>query len=138
MAITTLYSDTNNNPWEEGTTPTYTTTLLDEAGAAVTLSAITGARLTFADLNTGATINGRSNQDIKNANNVTIHATSGLLTWKLLEADMLLVASPKPLTATHRALFVIEWDDALSVARQIVHEVHIPIVAKTGAPFSAP
>jgi hypothetical protein len=55
-------------------------------GTAVPLADISTAVLTVED-STGAVINGRAAQNVKNANNVTIHATSGLVTWAMQVAD---------------------------------------------------
>lgn len=123
------------SPLEEGTTPIYTAILTDEEGQALSGLPFTGVRLTLYATYSGAIINGRQNQNALNANNVTISST-GLLTWKLQEADVVLVGTPKPKVGKHRAVFVAEWNDSGGVARQITHELEIPIVGVPNAPLT--
>lgn len=104
-------SDTSRNILEK-TTPVYRATLVDVTNdnAPITLASIDTITLTFYDQRTGGIINTRNAQNIKNANNVTIHATSGLLTWTLQVADTTLVTTADFLedeTEEHVAL--IEW-----------------------------
>lgn len=77
----------------EKTTPVYTATLVDEDENAIALLSISTMTLTFYDRRTGTIINSREAQDVKNANGVTIHATSGLLTWTMGVADTTLVTT---------------------------------------------
>lgn len=119
----------------EGTTPTYTAILKDNEGVVVPAASLSAVRLRLYSTATGAVINSRNGQNVLNANNVTINNV-GLLTWKLLEADTILVDSPKPILGHHCAVFVIEWTDAQSVLRQIVHEVTFPIQRADYAPFA--
>lgn len=96
----------------ERSSRTVTFTVTDNAGAAVPLSAITSAALTLYDVDTyvpGASptvgiINGRDAQDVKNANNVTIHSTSGLVTWSMQPADNVIATSRRQVER-HRAEF---------------------------------
>ncbi len=85
----------------------YTATLKDSNGTAVPLANLTTITLTYYLVSDGTIINSRDGQDVKNANNVTIHATSGLLTWSGQAADTAI--SDTGLTAgakeLHRALF---------------------------------
>lgn len=77
--------------WDEGDTPTLAVTLLDSAGVAIPLANVTTLTLTewiAQDRGQpGITINSRNAQNVKNANQVTIAATSGLVTWALVAAD---------------------------------------------------
>jgi len=94
----------------EQTTPLYTATLVDESDVAIPLSSISTIALTYYDRRTGSIINSRNSQNVKNANNVTIHATSGLLTWELQVADTTFVTPAsfsEDETEEHVALF--EW-----------------------------
>lgn len=120
---------------EEGTTGIYTAILKDEAGVALTALPV-AARLSYYSVVSATIVNSRSNQNVLNANNVTITA-AGLLTWKLQEADVILVDTPKPALVRHRAEFVIEWNDAAAVPRQVGHVVELPIRALVKAPFAA-
>jgi len=89
---------------KEGTGAIYTATLEDSAGTAIPLANLTTITLTLYDVVSGDIINSREDQDVKSTNNVTINATSGLLTWTMQAAD-------NPISDTtldwehHRALF---------------------------------
>lgn len=120
----------------EGTTPHFTATLKDEAGATVAGASLTAARLTYYSVQSGAIVNARSNQNVLNANNVTISGAGAVL-WKLLEADTILVDNPKPTVGLYRAVFVFEWLDAQSVPRQLVQESTFAIRRALNAPFTA-
>jgi len=58
---------------------------------------------------TASFINARNHQNVLNANNVTVHATSGLLTWSIQALDTTLVEAALPFER-HIALF--EWTTA--------------------------
>lgn len=77
--------------WDESDTPTLTVTLLDSAGVPIPLANVTTLTLTqwlAQDRGQpGITINLRNAQNAKNANQVTIASTSGLVTWGLVAAD---------------------------------------------------
>ena len=81
----------NMSEWQEGDTPVLTVTLLDSAGAAIPLANVLTLKLTqwiAQDRGLpGITINSRNLQDVKNAHDVTIHATSGLVSWGLTTSD---------------------------------------------------
>jgi hypothetical protein len=62
--------------------------------------------LTYYHVADGSIINNREGQDILNANGVTFHATSGLLTWTLQPADTVIVLDSYAVER-HRAL--LEW-----------------------------
>lgn len=120
----------------EGVTPIYRGTLKDENGIVVPGSVLLAARLTVYVGGVGTIVNARDNQNVKNANDVTI-SEAGAIVWKLREADTILPSGPKPGAWQHWAVFVFEWEDAQSVPRQIVHEVIFPIRRATNAPFTA-
>jgi len=111
----------------ERTSARYLATLEDETETPVLLSAIDTAKLTLTDVETGTTINSRSEQDIKNANNVTIHATSGLLTWLLQPADSVIVTAGND-HELHRAVFFIVF----STTQRTIHEVYFLVENITG------
>jgi hypothetical protein len=58
-------------------------------------------------------INARDHQNVLNANNVTVHATTGLLTWTIQVLDTTLVEPTLPFER-HIALF--EWTTASGAA----------------------
>lgn len=91
----------------------YTATLKDENGVVISLGNITTATMTLFDVETGTIINSRNAQDIKNANNVTIHATSGLLTWSLQPADTIIVDSTRP-GEEHRAEITVVYNSRVN------------------------
>lgn len=89
---------------------TITATIVDSTQTAVPLSDISSATITLYDLETYqptgspivGIINNRDAQDILNTNNVTIHATSGLLTWAVQPDDNPIV-TPIRQIERHRA-----------------------------------
>lgn len=88
----------------EGNTAIYTATLKDEAGTVIPASAISALTITLSNVADGTIINSRNAQDALNANNVTIHATSGLLTYTLQPSDTAIQDDEQPYE-THRATF---------------------------------
>lgn len=107
----------------------YTATLEDALGVAIPLATIVTAVLTLTDVSTGAVINSRSDQDIKNANNVTIHATSGLLTWSLQPADNA-IATAGAEYELHRAVFEIVY----ATDQKATHQFFILVQNLAGVP----
>ncbi len=88
----------------------YTTTLVDEAGNPVALAVLTGLTLWLRDVTSEDYINGRESQDVLNTNNVTYHATSGLLTWNVQPEDNVVVSSTDDGDEEeHEAVFQAEW-----------------------------
>jgi len=111
----------------EGSTPIYRATLQDEDGTAIPLADIDSMTLTLKDVRTGQAINSRSAQDVLNTNGVTIHATSGLLTWQMEEEDTPIIGSahPKPnQVEQHKAIFRWTYD----TDRHGVHVVLLDVV----------
>jgi hypothetical protein len=72
---------------KEGTGAKYTATLKDADGTVIPLANLTSITLTLYNYADSSIINSRDDQDVKNANNVTFHATSGLLTWLIQAGD---------------------------------------------------
>jgi hypothetical protein len=105
--MTTLSNEERKLP--EQTTAVYSATITDENGAAVPLASINAITLTLYNAADGTTINSRSAQNILNTNNVTIHATSGLLTWTMQPADNVIVDSSIGVGKYERHNFLIEW-----------------------------
>ena len=118
MALTTIEDRTV----VEGNSMIYTATLKDAAGVALPLASVDSLTLTLYDKTTGTIINSRTAQDVLNTNQVTFHATSGLLTWTALPADMAIVGTPAAgVLETHVALFEIVY----STTKGLNHEVEI-------------
>ena len=97
-------------PTIEGTNAVYTSQLLDETGTPIPGATLTAAVLTFYDRLTGAIVNGRSAQNVLNANNVVIDG-SGNLTWTMPPADhpVLATGRPTPSAERHIAFFTFTW-----------------------------
>jgi hypothetical protein len=79
--------------YDSGQSGVFTGTLLDAAGVAIPLANINSVTLTLTNAATGAVVNSRNSQNVLNSNNVTIHATSGALTWLIQPGDTELVDS---------------------------------------------
>ena len=97
---------------KEGAGAKYTATIIDSDGTAIPLTAITTIALTLYNRDDESIIKSRNNQDVKNKNDVTIHATSGLLTWLLTAADNPIidgVRHPKGTREPHIALFEFSY-----------------------------
>jgi hypothetical protein len=102
----------------EGDTFIYRTYLVDENGEPIALADIVTATLTLfvgredEEGETPDIVNSRNAQNILNANNVTIHATSGLLTWRAQPGDTTLFSSEiEPgRKEPHTAKFKITYD----------------------------
>lgn len=103
----------------------YTAALRDENGAPLGSAAISSFTLTLYDVNTGVTVNGRYQQNILNANQVTVDA-QGQVTWTWLPLDMQIL-NPNRQQEEHVALFVVKWTDGQSRPRQANHEVHFTV-----------
>lgn len=126
----------------EDSTAKYTATLKDEDDAPIPKAAVEALTLTLyveaIGAGTGGIINGRNNQDVLDLNGVTLHETSGLLTWIMEPEDNPIVGN---LNASHRypdgtkerhiALFRWEY---FGGDRKGNHEVVIDAVNRTKIP----
>lgn len=114
----------------ERSAKTVTFTLTDSAGTVVTLATINTAQLTLYDLETynpgdsplTGILNNRDLQDVKNANNVTIHVTSGLVTW-VSQPDDNVIETPRRQVERHRAEFRFTLTDGTQLSYQVELEV---------------
>jgi hypothetical protein len=104
----------------ERTSCRYTATLKDANNVVLPLSAINTMTLTFVDVSTNTVINSRTAQDVKNTNDVTMHATSGLLTWAIQPADNAIITAGTE-HELHRAVFTVVYN----TTQRIVHEVYL-------------
>lgn len=116
----------------EGNSFVYTATLLDENSTAIPLSVINSLTLTLFDAGTGTIINNRNGQDVLNTNQVTVHATSGLLTWAGLPADNAIVDSGKVQDSLeqHVALFRVVYSSTKALNH--ILELYIRQLLKVG------
>lgn len=120
----------------EGTTNTYTAVLKDGA-LPITGLPFTGFRMSYYSVLTGGIVNGRDNQNILNANDVTIDGV-GNFSWKLQEADVIIDdGDTVPPIVRYRAEFNGEWLDGAGSPRQVTHEIEIPIKRFVQRPFDA-
>lgn len=113
----------------ERSSKTVSFTLKDNAGTVVPLADIDTATLTLVDWDThvpgespNAVINDRDAQDVKNANQVTIHATSGLVTWAMEPDDNIIVTARRQIER-HRAEFRFVVDSA-----ELVYPLEIDVI----------
>ncbi len=96
----------------EGSSSSVTFTLKDNLGVVIPLANLSVAELTLFDLLTYAPlaspirgiINDRDSQDVRNTNDVTVHVTSGLVSWAVQPEDTIIVASRRQIER-HRARF---------------------------------
>ena len=109
----------------ENSSALYTANLTDETASALSLSSLHTITLTLYDKESGTIINSRSDQDVKNTNNVTI-TSGGVLTWSVQPADNLVVGTNIRVGGyeTHVALFEYTWDSGASAGR---HELEIEV-----------
>jgi hypothetical protein len=81
----------NELSWNEGDTPDLTVYLIDRDGDPIPVANILTLNLSQWIAQglgqPGISINSRKLQNALNANNVTVHSTSGLVTWQLQTAD---------------------------------------------------
>ncbi len=113
----------------ERSTAVYTATLKDETDTVIPSASLTTLTLTLYDAANGTIINSRNGQNVLNANNVTIHATSGLLTWTMQPADNVIVwPKASGQFEKHIALFRWTWS---SGAKAGSHEVEIRVRQRT-------
>lgn len=109
---------------EKSSGPRITGTLLDETGTAIPLAAIATATLTIyaRDEPTKPIINTVDDVDIKNANQGTIHATSGLLTLNLNSLDNSISNAANDLE-WHRLLVEIGYGGTKTLKYEIEYPV---------------
>lgn len=110
---------TDLGTFNERSTPTVYALIKDDAGAVLDLTAVTSLLLTVWESVNGTILNGRTAQDVKNANGVTVYATAQTTTvngatvsynlkWPLVEAEMATVNASRPIE-DHYAMFDVRW-----------------------------
>ncbi len=82
---------------KKGETGTFTIILKDQDDNPVPKVDITVLTLTFKDKKTGAVINNRDSQNVKELNQHTLGDTDGKLTWKMESADNPIMGTGVPL-----------------------------------------
>ena len=106
----------------EKTTRRYTAVLKDETGAAIGSGTLSSLKLTLYNKADGSIINTRNQQNVLNANGVTVDS-SGNLTWTMDPADNPVIDAVKDYEE-HVALFEIGWSGD---AKKNNHEVIIRV-----------
>lgn len=89
-----------------GTTPVFTALIRDHDGTAIPLAALDTLTLTVWARPSNQTI--RDGENVKNAGGVTVHATSGLVTWTLTPADTALT-DPDPNVDSEQRVYRFDW-----------------------------
>lgn len=106
----------------EGASGVYTATLKDQDGTAIPAAQISTLTLTLYNKEDGSIINSRNAQNVLNANGVTVHVTSGLLTWVIDGLDSPIVGVvPFGEYEEHIALF----EGTTVSGADIVHEISL-------------
>lgn len=119
----------------ERTSGTYTATLLDDTGTPVPAASIEDLRLWLYEKTRKSIINARgtiegNGQDVlaPGGHGVSIHATSGLLTWLIAPLDTVCVLTTPPTTPKvkeiHVAVFKMVWG---SGSKGLTHSVELVI-----------
>lgn len=112
---------------KEGTGALYKATLKDADGTVIPSANITAIILTLYDVSSGDIINSRNDQPVKNQNNVTIHATSGLLTWVVQAADNLIVRASRRVGTREEHIALFEYNGNFT-ASPGKHEVDLSVL----------
>jgi len=113
---------------KENTGAKYTATIKDADGNALALADLATMTLTLYDVKSDAIINSRDKKDAKNANDVTIAVTGGLLTWLLQDVDNPIVAGTTTAIQKkqhHRGLFEYAYNGDGSPGK---HELDIYVL----------
>jgi len=111
---------------DESTSAVYTATLQDETGTVIPSAAIDSITMTLTEMSGGEVVNSRNAQDVLNANNCTMHATSGLFTWNVQPADVAITLSTIAVDAKerHKALITVVWNTTKKMHRVIKFRIH--------------
>ena len=118
MSVSSQSHDT-----QERGTPVIGFKLLGEDGQPVASAAMTTMTLTLYDARTNAILNSRNAQNVLNANNVTMHATSGVVTWSIQIADQP-IQNSKLDVEQHIGLFLFTWSSGTKAwAHQVILNV---------------
>lgn len=95
---------------EQGGTFEYSAVLKDEDGVEVPLASLTSLTLRLTNQADGEVINDRDDEDVKNVNGGTYHATSGALTMRFSADDNPITEDgAEKRRETHVAMFTATW-----------------------------
>lgn len=118
----------NNRTFFEGATGKYTATLKDEDGTVIPSANVNTLTLTLIDKATRQVVNSREAQDVLNTNNVTLNATSGLLTWSIQQGDTVLVKGSG--VNADKQDKIARFECVFNTTKKVVHEVIISVKRK--------
>ena len=111
---------------QEDSSATWTGYIRDAAGVAIASADIVALTITLYDKLTGTAINTRTAQDILNANNVTVHATSGLITWEIQPLDNVIVGTTLKTNKSEEHVALIEG--TYDTSKKFKKEIKIKVV----------
>lgn len=106
----------------EKTTPSYEAMVYDGMGNVIGSDVLDELTLTLINLADETIINGRLNQDVRNANNVTV-TLGGLLTYSLQIADTTMQDQTKS-REVHRAIFYMRYATTKHWRWQVDFTIH--------------
>lgn len=109
---------------QEGQSGVFTFILKDENGDPVEKAAVDTLTLHIYDRLTDEIINTRDEQDVLDANGVTMHATSGLVTWSIAPVDVPFLGGDTIPAEVHIARFRATWD---SGAKAFSYEIEMTV-----------
>jgi hypothetical protein len=105
---------------------TYTSTLLAPDTTPIPAAQLSTLTLTLYNVEDGSVINSRNGQSVKNANNGTLHATSGLFTWQAQSTDSPIVDPTVPVGHYEHHVARFQWTTLAGGAANVsTHEVDI-------------
>lgn len=111
--------DANQKTFLEKTTGRIRTYLEDEAGDPIPSADLVTLTLSVWEKKSGTTVNSRSAQSVLNTNNVTVHATSGLVTWSVQTGDTTLVDTTIPENGIQEFCFLYSWTTSSETGRHL-------------------
>lgn len=116
----------------EASSATYTADLVDQDESPIVLNDLTSITLTLRNKADQVIINGRDNQNILNANDVTITA-GGQLTWNIQSADNAIINYniPDGTREIHEAVFEFTYNAGTQSGNHVI-EIHVLQTAEVG------
>lgn len=115
----------------ENTSAPITATLKDSAGTVIALASIDTIEMTLVNVADGETINSRAKQNVLNANDCTMHATSGLFTWEVQVEDTTIQGTVSiGQRESHLATITVTWD----TTKQMQQEIELSVLNLRNVP----
>ena len=110
------------NRYTDGEYAEFSGTLKDEDGTAIPLANIVSVTLTLRDATSNTIVNTRDGQDILNANDVTVHATTGAFLWAIQPEDTTMVDSD---LGSEDHVATITWTYETDKVGKHEHRLHV-------------